>query len=63
MYPDIFYCHSKQVFDCGMDLNLLQEFIMISLDIFQKKMHNKPIEAELEAWLTFLSDDRRNWSD
>ena len=21
-------------------------------------MHNKPIETELEAWLTFLSDDR-----
>ena len=30
---------------------------MISLDIFQKKMHNKPIETELEAWLTFLSDN------
>ena len=57
-YPDIFYHHSKQVFDCGMDLNLLQEFIMIPLDIFRKKMHNKPIETELEAWLTFLSDDR-----
>ena len=31
---------------------------MIPLDIFRKKMHNKPIETELEAWLTFLSDDR-----
>ena len=31
---------------------------MIPLDIFHKKMHNKPIETELEAWLTFLSDDR-----
>ena len=34
------------------------KFIMIPLDIFRKKMHNKPIETELEAWLTFLSDDR-----
>ena len=31
---------------------------MIPLDIFHRKMHNKPIETELEAWLTFLSDDR-----
>lgn len=30
---------------------------MIPLDIFHKKMHNKAIENELEAWLTFLSDD------
>ena len=57
-YPNIYYHHSKQVFDSGMDLNLLQEFIMIPLDIFHRKMHNKPIETELEAWLTFLSDDR-----
>lgn len=56
-FPDIYYQHSKQVFDSGMDLNLLQEFIMIPLDIFHKKMHNKPIETELEAWLTFLSDN------
>ena len=57
-YPDIYYQHSKQVFDSGMDLNLLQEFIMIPLDIFHKKMYNKPIETKLEAWLIFLSDDR-----
>ena len=56
--PDIYYHHSQQVFDSGLNLNLLQEFIMIPLDIFHKKMHNKPIETELEAWLTFLSDDR-----
>ncbi len=55
---DIYYHHSQQVFDSGLNLNLLQEFIMIPLDIFHKKMHNKPIETELEAWLTFLSDDR-----
>lgn len=55
--PDIYYHHSKQVFDSKLNLNLLQEFIMIPLDIFHKKMQNKPIETELEAWLTFLSDD------
>ena len=56
-FPDIYYHHSRQIFDSGLNLNLLQEFIMIPLDIFHKKMQNKPIETELEAWLTFLSDD------
>ena len=30
---------------------------MIPLDIFKRKMHNKPIETLLEAWLTFLSEE------
>ena len=55
--PDIYYHHSKQVFDSGLELNLLQEFIMIPLDIFHRKMQNKIIETPLEAWLTFLSED------
>ena len=56
-FPDIWYHHSRQVFDSGLDLNLLQEYIMIPLDIFKRKMHNKPIETLLEAWLTFLSEE------
>ena len=55
--PDIYYHHSRQVFDSGLNLNLLQEFIMIPLDIFHRKMHNKVIETPLEAWLTFLSEE------
>ena len=31
---------------------------MIPLDIYHKRMDNKPIETPMEAWLTFLSDDR-----
>ncbi len=55
--PDIYYHHARQVFDSGLKLDLLQEFIMVPLDIFHKKMHNKAIETPLEAWLTFLSED------
>ena len=55
--PDKYYHHSRQVFDSGLSLNLLQEYIMIPLDIFHEKMQNKTIETELEAWLTFLSSD------
>lgn len=56
-FPAIYYHHSKQVFDSGLNLNLLQEFIMIPLDIYKKQMHNKAIHSKLEAWLTFLGED------
>ena len=40
-----------------MELNLLQEYNFISLDLFRKSIYNKPIKSELDAWLTFLSTD------
>lgn len=55
--PDIYYHHAKQVFDTGLEMELLQEYVMISLDFFKKCMQNKAIETELEAWLMFLSSD------
>lgn len=56
--PDTYYHHSRQVFDSGLKLNLLQEYIMIPLDIFHARVHNEDISNLLDAWLTFLSDDR-----
>lgn len=56
-FPNEYLHHSKQVFDSGLQLKLLQEYIMIPLDIFHKTMQNKSIETPLEAWLTFLSSD------
>ena len=56
-FPDIYYHHSRQTFDSGLKLDMLQEFIMIPLDIFRSKMHNKTIKTVFEAWLTFLSED------
>ena len=55
---DIYYHRSRQIFESGLQLDLLQEYIMIPLDIFRKHMQNKNIETKLEAWLTFLGDDR-----
>ncbi|NLL80399.1 MAG: hypothetical protein GX234_11580 [Clostridiales bacterium] len=55
--PDIFYHYSRQIFESGLKLGLLQEYLMIPLDIFRRTMHNKTIETPLEAWLTFLSED------
>lgn len=43
--------------DTGVQLNLLQEFYFISLDIFMKKMHNEGVTNKLEAWLAFLCTD------
>ena len=36
---------------------MLQEYVMVSLDIFHKTMQNKPIEIREEAWLTFLTSE------
>lgn len=54
------YIHkSKQTSDTGIQIDLLQEFIFIALDIYKLKLDNNgvTIENELEAWLTFLSVD------
>jgi len=51
----IHYFHQQS--NTGLKLDLLQEFIFISLDNFKKTMDNKDIETDLEAWLSFLSFD------
>ena len=56
-YPQEYIHHSKQVFDTGLELEMLQEYVMIPLDIFHEAMQNKLIETLLEAWLMFLSSD------
>ena len=38
-------------------MDLLQDYIFISLDIFRLKMHNKKVITLLEAWMTFFSTD------
>ena len=38
-------------------MDLLQDYIFISLDIFRLKMHNKKVTTLLEAWMTFFSMD------
>lgn len=52
------YIHrAKQVFNTGLALNMLQEYVLIPLDIYKKSKHNKTIDNKLEAWLSFLCDD------
>lgn len=56
-FPEKYIHRSRQIFDSGLELELLQEYVMISLDNFHNSMQNKPIETLIEAWLTFLSCD------
>ena len=58
LFPKEYIHRSKQIFDSGLQLELLQKYVMISLDIFHATMQNKFIETPLEAWLTFLSCDQ-----
>ena len=48
---------SKQKTDTGVEVELLQEFLFIPLDIMKKIYQNNGIRNKLEAWLIFLSDD------
>lgn len=43
--------------DSGLNLELLQKYLFIPLDIFRKIHQNKGIQSKLEAWLAFLSMD------
>ena len=55
--PDHWIHRSKVSFDSGLSMDLLHDYIFISLDIFRSKMHNKKVTTLLEAWMIFLSID------
>lgn len=54
---DAYIHYGKTKFDTGLQLNTLQKYILIPLDIFKERTHNKGIQIELDAWLAFFSDD------
>lgn len=56
-YPNVKVHHSKQRTDSGMEIELLQEYYFIPLDILKENRNNIDISNELDAWLTFLGDD------
>lgn len=43
--------------DTGLELELLQKYLFIPLDIFQKNKQNKHIADKLNAWLMFFCTD------
>ena len=54
--PNVYFHHAKQTFQSGLNLDLLQEYILIPLDIFLQIPHNTL--SRLDAWLTFVASDR-----
>lgn len=56
-YPTIYVHRAEQKTDSGLELELLQKYIFIPLDIFKENQHNKPIRSKLDAWFMFLCMD------
>lgn len=51
---DIYLHHGRTVFDTGIELELLQEFYVVALDVFRESKYAKDIN-ELNAWLSLLT--------
>lgn len=56
-FSDTYQHFFEQKSDSGLELDLLQKYLFIPLDIFKQSLHNKGIQSELDAWLTFLAVD------
>ena len=47
----------QQKSDTGLEINLLQNYVFVPLDLFRKSVQDKGIRNKLDAWLAFLSID------
>ncbi len=56
-YPDNYIYYMKQKSNTGLELDMLQEFIFLPLDIYLKNLHNRGISNELDVWPAFFSTD------
>ena len=56
-YPDVYTHYFCQKSNTGLEMNLLQNYVFIPLDIFSQTVHTNGIRNLLEAWLVFLSID------
>lgn len=53
--PGNYLHYSRQVFDTGLELDMVQEYLLIPLDIFMETRQN--ISSKLDAWLYFIASD------
>lgn len=56
-FPGTYIHRFEQKSDSGLQMELLQKYIFIPLDIFRENVQNNSINSKLEAWLAFLSMD------
>lgn len=56
-FPGIYLHHGKTVFDSGLNMELLQEYYLIALDVFQKIPYSEGEKSEQRAWLSLLTTE------
>lgn len=56
-YPKTYYHFFEQKSDTGLEMELLQKYLFIPLDIFRKNQHNRERNNKRDAWLTLFSSD------
>ncbi len=56
-YPDKCYHFFEQKSDTGLQMELLQKYLFIPLDIFKKSGHNKDISDRRDVWLSLFTSD------
>ena len=58
-FPEKYIHHMKQASDTGLQMDLLQEYTFVAIDIFKEILQNKGVMEcnKLDAWLAFLSVD------
>ena len=56
-YPDRYVHTITGQSDTGLNLNVLQQYIFVPLDIFKDNLKKYGIRSELDAWAAFLSSD------
>ena len=56
-FPGIYLHHGKTVFDSGLNMELLQEYYLVALDVFQKIPYPEGEKSEQRAWLSLLTTE------
>ncbi len=56
-FPDKWLHYFQQKSDTGLEIELIQKYLFVPLDIFKENQHNKPVKSRIDAWLTFLCMD------
>ncbi len=61
-FPQDYIHRFHQTSDTGLEMNLLEEYVFVPLDILKEIVHNKEeIGNQLEAWLAFFCMDEPEW--
>ncbi len=60
-YPGDYVHRFHQVSNTGLEMDLLEEYIFVPLDILKEIVQNNGIRNQLEAWLAFFCMDEPEW--